>query len=521
MGLQCFLFSSDEGTAETIGQVLAGLDVQVESCPEAVLAVEMISKQAFQIVIIDWDRNRKPDCSCLLRASAKPRNGRSPLQSSAMMPASRKRCRQVRTPSCASPSSSVRLPIRFEPPAIFCAPSVIRRRRSGPNIRLWSGGRCRTVDHSSELLKRARRRLCAPENFCNLALHLPAVRSKPNRTLPVRSTNPPPNLSIRSKTWSPSPRRYAQEKTPSEEFLPPQPGETRGLEWYLKARGVTRQNTPPAPPLSSAPNAKPELLGFEQGSSVSSAAPAGISDENPFLAKPKQPTVSDQKNEAELFAYIDEGVQSRSICAVRLSLGKGAIIGALLLASCAIAAAPQAPWHPKAKLLWARGQQALHVWLNPQPVTPAQAPVSHENFGRAGDEYKLPVAESIPDATTDPSQIRVLPVIDPTAKKPPADATNPEQPPPDASTHRSDGSASDSRSSGRRDVSRRKRCRQRSQPASINAAASPLHQRHACACSCGRSGTRPRSRLQSFFLQLKSRRRFNTSPRRREKFLQA
>ena len=86
------------------------------------------------------------------------------------------------------------------------------------------------------------------------------------------------------------------------------------------------------------------------------------------------------------------------------------------------------------KLLWAHGQHALHVWLNPQPVTPAQAPVSHEDFGRAGDEYKLPVAENIPDATTDASQIRVVPVIDPTAKKPPADAANADQPPPDAST---------------------------------------------------------------------------------------
>jgi protein TonB len=68
--------------------------------------------------------------------------------------------------------------------------------------------------------------------------------------------------------------------------------------------------------------------------------------------------------------------------------------------------------------LWSRGQRAAHAWLNPQPVAPAQAPATHENFGQAGDEYKLPVAENIPDATTDPSQIRVTPVIDPTAKLP-------------------------------------------------------------------------------------------------------
>jgi protein TonB len=40
----------------------------------------------------------------------------------------------------------------------------------------------------------------------------------------------------------------------------------------------------------------------------------------------------------------------------------------------------------------------------------------HDSFGQSGDEYKLPVPANIPDATTDPSQIRVLPVVDPTAK---------------------------------------------------------------------------------------------------------
>jgi TonB family protein len=57
-----------------------------------------------------------------------------------------------------------------------------------------------------------------------------------------------------------------------------------------------------------------------------------------------------------------------------------------------------------------------------------QAPSSHEDFGRPGDEYKLPVAENIPDATTDPSQISVVPVIDPTAKKPTTVDTGSEQP---------------------------------------------------------------------------------------------
>jgi protein TonB len=105
----------------------------------------------------------------------------------------------------------------------------------------------------------------------------------------------------------------------------------------------------------------------------------------------------------------------------------GAISWALALAACAVVAAPQAPWHPQVRAAWVHGQHVVHGWLNPQLVTTPQAPPSHENFGRAGDEYKLPVAETIPDATTDPTQIRVTPVIDPTAKKPNDAAGNPNQ----------------------------------------------------------------------------------------------
>jgi protein TonB len=119
--------------------------------------------------------------------------------------------------------------------------------------------------------------------------------------------------------------------------------------------------------------------------------------------------------------------ESKEVPQPKSRLGKGAIIGALALAGCAILAAPQAPWHSQMRGVWARGLQSMRGWLNPQPVTPVQAPVAHEDFGRAGDEYKMPVSETIPDATTDPSQIQVVPVVDPTAKKPNNDA-NPQQP---------------------------------------------------------------------------------------------
>jgi periplasmic protein TonB len=137
--------------------------------------------------------------------------------------------------------------------------------------------------------------------------------------------------------------------------------------------------------------------------------------------QPQRDAVREQKAEAELFSYITRGRdidEPEPSGGPRFHLGKRALVFAMLLAAAAIVAAPQAPWHPAARRLWTHGALSLHAWLNPQVVAPAQAPESHESFGRAGDEYKLPVAENIPDATTDPSQIRVVPVVDPTAKKP-------------------------------------------------------------------------------------------------------
>jgi protein TonB len=207
--------------------------------------------------------------------------------------------------------------------------------------------------------------------------------------------------------------------------LPPAPHEPRGLQWYLNQRAGAAapapvRTPPPAPPV------KPELLAFDQTPVFSQTEPAKSAD--PVL-QPPQPSApqAEQKAEAELFSYMNgERDEPEKNDRPRARLGKGPIMAALALAACAVVAAPQAPWHPKLRTMWAQGQHALHVWLNPQPVTPVQAPVAHEDFGRAGDEYKLPVAESIPDATTDPSQIRVVPIVDPTAKKPNNGGSNPD-----------------------------------------------------------------------------------------------
>src|SRR4029077_137675 len=211
------------------------------------------------------------------------------------------------------------------------------------------------------------------------------------------------------------------------------PNEPKGLEWYLKRKGLqsTYQSAAAAPAPAPIPTreSKPELLGYEQTQSYSEIPTTPKASSVNASEVPAVRHEAEQRQEAALFSYIaGESEEAQVPSPSRLRIGKGAIIAASMLAAIAVAAAPQAPWHPRLKVVLAKAQHSLHIWLNPQPVTAvSQAPASHEDFGRAGDEYKLPVAETIPDATTDPSQIQVVPAVDPTAKKPATDAANPDQ----------------------------------------------------------------------------------------------
>jgi protein TonB len=236
----------------------------------------------------------------------------------------------------------------------------------------------------------------------------------------------------------------------------PPAGEPRGLQWYLKTRAAAMPQAAAAAPAPAPTLGNPELIGFEQTPAYSAPAPASLGDSVrapaaeprmralglPERQREPEPTPEkwsekklEPKKEAQGFSSsygatnsASEGSESEATPRRSFRMGKGMVAIALFLASCAVLAAPQAPWHQKLHPLWVRGQQSLHAWLNPQVVTTPQAPMPHEDFGRAGDEYKLPAAENIPDATTDPSQIHVVPVIDPTAKKPNNEGANAEAP---------------------------------------------------------------------------------------------
>jgi protein TonB len=434
MALRCLLFSSDEGAAEPIRQVLTGLGVEGEACPDGETAVERVTSEPFQIVIIDWDQ--QPEAGFVLKTARERKASERPLTLAIVSD-------DVSVPKAlqAGANSILRKPILISQvnDTLTTARDLLRaKQESATNVAQAAAAAASassatflpiTSEQDSDKSLRA-------GEFLNSAASIPGAQfdtesdmQKSLEQSAVAELDPLKDL---------EPMAAAVAQAPPAPAPPPRPadGEPRGLEYYLKARGIARapMSAPPSPPPPAA-QAKPELLGFDQTPYSETAAPAndGAAEMNPPPALPRRPSrqaapdhdAQEQKAEAKLFAYIEgEGVESED--APRRSFSfKGPIVIALALAACAIVAAPQAPWHPAVRALLGQGQRALHAWLNPQPNTTAPAPESHENFGRAGDEYKLPVAENIPDATTDPSQIHVVPVVDPTAKKP--SAAGPDQ----------------------------------------------------------------------------------------------
>ncbi len=448
MSLRCLLFSSDEGTAAPILQVLTGLGVAGEHCSEAVATVEKVTHENFQIVIIDWDQ--QPEAALLLAAA-------------------RERKAVERALTLAIVSDDVSVPQALQ----AGANSILRKPIIANHVR-------DTLTTARDLLRSKQESAANASQAAAAAAAAGPASSIPSSVEPgqeksklragefLQSSPPAPGGQFETETdvheslkpFSVEPINPLSEleltaasvahSTPASDPPPLQPepidprgGEAKGLAWYLKTRAGA---LPPNPVQSSssssatAASSMPELLGYDQPSNSPSHSPSSVDAASSSAPEPKRPLrrlpdrapeprietkpelrpepKHEQKKEAELFAYM-AGESSESSAETSHSPWrlKRPIMMALALAACAIVAAPQAPWHSQLRSAWTHGQLSLRIWLNPQPATPVLAPAAHEDFARAGDEYKLPVAETIPDATTDPSQIQVLPVVDPTIKK--------------------------------------------------------------------------------------------------------
>jgi periplasmic protein TonB len=409
MALRCFLFSSDEGTVANLRQILDGLGVDGEPCSDAVKAAEKITNQSFQIVIIDWDQ--QPEAGVLLSTARERKAAERPL-----------------TLAIVSNDASA-------PQALQAGANSLLRKPIVPN-------QARETLTTARDLLRAKQGSAANASQAAAAAAAPPPPASLNAaTLGAGEFLETPSLTpsgqvesegVSSPESSAGSRLRDLEPTAAaktnETMVPPpvEPAGRDGLESRLRSRLGAAQSAA-AVPHAGAPRGNPDLATYEESASYGNDRPAPkitakVAEPAP---RPDPFAAREQRKEAELFGSIPgEGEEPPPAAP---SLKKRAITAALVLAGFAIVAAPQAPWHPKLVGLWQGSRQSLHAWLYPQPVTPAPAPVSHENFNRAGDEYKLPLAENIPDSTTDPAQIQVVPVVDPTARKPTTINAPPDQ----------------------------------------------------------------------------------------------
>lgn len=415
------MFSADAGTAALIRQVLDDLKVEEESCSEAVAAAQLVTQQAFQFVIIDWDQ--QPEASLLLTAARERKASERPLTLAIVSDDA-----SVPKALQAGANSILRKPILLNQvkDTLKTARDLLRARQESASAAAAGASASSAASLPSSMVEGNEKTLRAGE-FLHSSASTQATQfdtesdmQKSLEQSAIAELDPLKELEPMAAAVTPAKAELSSAPAPTS-------NEPRGLQWFLNRRAATLPPVP-APSPATATQGNPELLGFDQMASQPAAAQSAEAKiqeepapESAPETAPAHTSASEQKDEAALFAYIagegEKPGQSEQKTRPPFRLGRGPIIGAALLAACAVAAAPQAPWHAAMRSLWGREQQALHAWLNPQPVTPAQAPESHESFGRAGDEYKLPVAENIPDATTDPSQIRVTPMVDPTAKK--------------------------------------------------------------------------------------------------------
>jgi protein TonB len=434
MALRCLLFSSDEQMVQPIWQILADLGIEGEYCGSAVDAVERVTTQMFQIVITDWED--QPEAAFLLKTARDLKAAHRPLtlaivsddarllealqagaNSVLMKPIRPEQVRDTMSTACEllrskMQSGSAASPKAPAPVAIAAAAAASSGVVSAPVISA-SAAAPASVTKALENAFRAGEFLqsqsAAPgthfDTECDVQKSLDQAAAAEVDAL----TELEPVASAVAE--APLEPAETQESVEKQEPL---------TGWAALQARLTKS----APPPTKDDSEKSELLSYGEthGKKPALLAQAGVPDE----AKRSQEKQSQPESAAEavLFAYMAEGAkpepeprpepQPKRI--------KNFLVGAAALVCLLLVAMPRT--RQTLGMLFHDTVHAGRNWLNPQPVVIIQAAPQHENFGQAGDEYKLPVTANIPDATTDPSQIRVLPVIDPTAKVPKGSGAN-------------------------------------------------------------------------------------------------
>jgi protein TonB len=424
MSLRCLIFSSNEPMVQPIWQVLTDLGIEGEYCNSAVDAVERVTTQQFQIVITDWDD--QPEAAFLLKTTRDLKAAQRPLTLAIVSD-------DARLPEAlkAGANSVLVKPLRAEQvrDTMSTACQLLRAKQQ-PGAPQKPVAQATATTSSQAVLETASMAAAAGAAPTSIPLSVPpSVTQPPEKTfragefLPSASSAPGAQFDTEKECevqksldeaaaaevdvlTELEPMASAVEDAPAELAEPVEP-QTPLTGWAALQARLTRT----APPPEEAP-AKSELLSYGQTPSYGASSAESAAEESKDSTK--RESQPESESEAALFAYMPGEPESEVAAKPRSKRGRIFLAGILAGASVLLVGVPRARLSLRGGVKSAVG--AGRNWLNPPPAPVPQAVPLHDSFGQSGDEYKLPVAPNIPDATTDPSQIRVLPVVDPTAK---------------------------------------------------------------------------------------------------------
>jgi TonB family protein len=419
MPLRCLVFSSNEEMVQPIWRVLTDLGIEGEYCQNAVDAVERVTTQLFQIVITDWED--QPEATFLLKTARDQRAAQRPLTLAIVSDEARPKALQ------AGANSVLLKPICVEQvrDTMSTACELLRAKMppSAPPA----------TETSSPLPVPAPAAIAASAGAVS-ATSAASVTQTPEKTfragefLPSSTTAPGAQFDTECEVQKSLDQAAASEVDALTELEPmasaviePAAREQDALSGWAALQARLTRSAAPAAPVEDSP--KNQLLsgGDTPSSGVQPAWPPA--DKQMATEKAKR----EASHEAALFAYISgeskEGSEPPQEANPRRS--KLIMVSALAVGCVLLVAVPRS--RQALGVVYRSALRAGVSWLNPKPAPVPPDVTQHESFGQAGDEYRFPVAANIPDATTDPSQIQVLPVVDPTAKPvKPSESSSPQ-----------------------------------------------------------------------------------------------
>ena len=412
MALRCLVFSSNEEMVQPIWQVLTDLGIEGEHCLSAVDAVERVTTQLFQIVITDWDN--QPEAAFLLKTARDVKAAQRPLTLAIVS-------EDARAEALKAGANSVLLkPIRAEQvrdtmstacellrtkqqPTAMVVPAEAPHAAAMAAAAAVSPATSVPTSLPSSVTQAPERTFRAGE-FLQPQSSAPGAQFDTEREAEVEASVEQAGAGEVDALTELAPMAAAVEDTPAEPAVPREPL----TGWAALQARLTKT----APPPEEAP-AKSELLSYGEtpsyGTAAKSPAEAGKDSR-------KRESQTESGSEAALYAYMPGAHTESSEPAPGPRSKRGRIFLVAIAAAACTVLAGVPPARQGLRMAVRGAARAGLSWLNPPPAPVPQAAPQHDSFGQSGDEYKLPAVENIPDATTDPSQVRVVPVVDPTAK---------------------------------------------------------------------------------------------------------